>query len=158
MKYPVLGYAFVALSCLVLAACSGSQLTGSGSTKADSGSRSAPSQIAGVSLPDGYSLTKETLILGEGDRWIGKLSYTINSNINDMFDFVRREMINYGWTEIAVVRGEICQLTYFSSAGDRVASILITAQQIYGSKVDMTVSPTTNAALPNARNPAAPRR
>ena len=110
-----------------------------------------PTQIAGVALPDGYSLdSNRTIILGEGDRWIGRLSYSVNSSADAMFDFIRREMANFGWTEVAVVRAEASQLTYLSQGGDRVASILITRSTLYGAKVDMTVAPSTGSTITTA--------
>lgn len=125
----------------MLAGC-GTQLNGTTSTPTENSARSAPPQVAGIALPEGYSLdTNRTIVLGEGDRWIGRLSYSINSSADQMFDFIRREMTNYGWTEVAVVRSEVSQLTYLSNGGDRVASILITRSTLYGSKIDMTVSP-----------------
>lgn len=107
-----------------------------------------PTQIAGVALPEGYSLdSNRTIVLGEGDRWIGRLSYSIASSADAMFDFVRREMANYGWTEVAVVRAETSQLTFLSGGGDRVASVLISRSTLYGSRVDMTVAPSTGSTI-----------
>ena len=110
-------------------------------------------------MPEGYSLdSNRTIVLGEGDRWIGRLSYSVNSSSDAMFDFVRREMANYGWTEVAVVRAETSQLTFLSSGGDRVASVLITRSTLYGSKVDMTVAPSTGSTVGTQPRQAAPRQ
>lgn len=149
-----LAFAYSMILVAGLSGCGGMQLSGA-SQQAESGNRAAPPQISGIALPDGYSLdANRTIILGEGDRWIGRLSYSVNSNADQMFDFVRREMLNYGWTEVAVVRSEVSQLTYLSQAGDRVASVLIQRSTIYGSKVDMTVSPATGSGIapPRAGN------
>lgn len=117
-----------------------------------------PTQIAGVALPDGYSLdSNRTIILGEGDRWIGRLSYSVNSSADQMFDFIRREMANYAWTEVAVIRAEASQLTFLSQGGDRVASVLITRSTLYGSKVDMTVAPSTGSTVTSAPRAAGNR-
>ena len=161
MKVAGLGYnRFARVLMLVavigsVAGCS-SVWNSSASKTADSSSPGSgpPTQIAGVALPDGYSLdSNRTIILGEGDRWIGRLSYSIGSSADQMFDFIRREMGNYGWTEVAVVRAEASQLTFRSSGGDRVASVLITRSTLYGSKVDMTVAPSTGSTVT-----AAPRQ
>ncbi len=156
MTRPASLVAVFAFAAFALAGCQGAQL-GGGNTKApDNSSRAAPPQISGIALPEGYSLdTNRTIILGEGDRWIGRLSYSINSTANDMFDFIRREMLNHGWVEVSVVRSEISHLTYMSAAGDRVASILVSAASLYGSKVELTVSPAAGggaAVVPTARN------
>lgn len=147
-----LGRGLVAV--LMIAALSGCSLwnsSGSSSgTSTETGQRGSgpPTQISGVALPDGYSLdTNRTIILGEGDRWIGRLSYSVNSSADSMFDFIRREMANYGWTEVSVVRAETSQLTFLSGGGDRVASVLIARATLYGSKIDMTVAPSTGSTV-----------
>src|SRR5690606_10836785 len=147
------------LTGILLAGCQSMNLSPGGGATTDNDSRGGPPpQISGVALPEGYSLdTNRTIILGEGDRWIGRLSYSVNSSADAMFDFVRREMINHGWAEVAVVRAETSQLTYLSGGGDRVASILISRSTIYGSKVDMTVSPAAGAGVSPSRTAGARR-
>ncbi len=149
----------IALALTGLAGCSSVWDSSASKTSDNSKTGSGPpTQIAGVALPEGYSLdSNRTIVLGEGDRWIGRLSYSVNSSADAMFDFVRREMANYGWTEVAVVRAETSQLTFLSSAGDRVASVLITRSTLYGSKVDMTVAPSTGSTVTTAPRQAAPR-
>lgn len=141
---------------LALVGCNTASLSIGGPSRSDETSaKAAPPQISGVALPEGYSLdANRTIVLGEGDRWTGRLSYSVNSSADEMFDFIRREMINHGWSEVAVVRAEASQLTYMSSAGDRVASILITRSSLYGARVDMTVSPSATGNIgrpPSAR-------
>jgi len=151
----------LAATLALLAGCSawnssGNQSSSSDTNRAGSG---PPTQIAGVALPEGYSLdTGRTIILGEGDRWIGRLSYSISSSADTMFDFIRREMANYGWTEVAVVRAEASQLTFLSQGGDRVASVLITRSTLYGSKIDMTVAPSTGSTVGTAPRQSGSRR
>src|SRR3546814_14615117 len=96
-------------------------LGGSGKTSADDKTQGgAPPQISGVALPEGYSLdSNRTIILGEGDRWIGRLSYRINSSADAMFDFIRGEMAKHGWKAVAVVRAETNQLPFGTGHGPR---------------------------------------
>lgn len=158
--YGPLSRAFVLAAVLAgLTACSSVWDSSASKTSDNSKTGSGPpTQIAGVALPEGYSLdSNRTIVLGEGDRWIGRLSYSVNSSADAMFDFVRREMANYGWTEVAVVRAETSQLTFLSSGGDRVASVLITRSTLYGSKVDMTVAPSTGSTVGNQPRQVAPR-
>lgn len=150
----------VVLACLLLGGCQAIRVATGQAGSSDTDAKGGPApQISGVALPDGYSLdTNRTIILGEGDRWIGRLSYSVNSSSDTMFEFIRREMINQGWAEVAVVRAETSQLTYLSGGGDRVASILIARSTVYGSKIDMTVSPAAGAGVAPARGPSAQRR
>lgn len=147
------------LAAVMLGGCQAMNLATGGGGNTDKETRGGPPpQISGVALPEGYSLDAgRTIILGEGDRWIGRLSYSVNSSSDTMFDFIRREMVNHGWAEVAVVRAETSQLTYLSGGGDRVASILIARSTIYGSKVDMTISPAAGAGVAPARSPTARR-
>lgn len=142
------------LASILLGGCQSMSLAPSGGGNTDKETRGGPPpQISGVALPEGYSLdVNRTIILGEGDRWIGRLSYSVNSSSDTMFDFIRREMTNHGWAEVAVVRAETSQLTYLSGGGDRVASILIARSTIYGSKIDMTISPAAGAGVAPARS------
>ncbi|WP_374466868.1 hypothetical protein [Ferrovibrio sp.] len=137
---------------VLLAGCQSMGMGGGSGANDPGGKGGPPPQISGVALPDGYSLdANRTIILGEGDRWIGRLSYSVSSSADDMFDFIRREMLNHGWSEVAVVRAETSLLTYLSGGGDRVASILIQRSTLYGSKIDMTVSPSAGSGVAPAR-------
>ena len=109
-----------------------------------------PNPFAGIALPEGYSLDhSETLILGEGERWTGRLVYSINSSNSDMFEFIRRQMPALGWTEVAVVRASTSVLTYASSSTGRVATIHLTGRYFppWGSHVSVVVGPTGEAPM-----------
>jgi len=133
---------------LSLAACGS---TGGGADGAQSG----PNQVTGVALPEGYSVDAgRTLILGDGDRWTGRLSYTIYSDANDMFDFYRRKMPPMGWSELSVVRGETSTLVFSSGSAGRIATVQIVPRTIMGSRVDVVVAPQAGGGTSAA---AAPR-
>ena len=137
----------VIAAALTLAACD--TFRGSGSD-----TPVGPQQITGVALPEGYSLEpSRTVVLGEGDRWTGRVHYTINSSAGDMFDFYRRQMPRFGWTEVQVVRAETSTLTFTSAGTGRAATVQIMPRTLWGSRVDMVVSPTGGQTMP----PSAPR-
>lgn len=116
---------------LVLSACSNSD--------------DAPNKLASLTdtpLPRGYDLdAKETIVFGEADRWTGRVYYTINSNADDMLEYLRREMPSFGWTELALLRANVSVMTFTRSS--RVATIQIRRGKIYGSSVEMVVAPMT---------------
>src|SRR5690348_11267848 len=57
--------------------------------------------VSGTALPAGYRIdSNRSLILGEGDAWTGRLSYTATGTADEVFDFLRREMPNFGWQEL----------------------------------------------------------
>jgi hypothetical protein len=100
---------------------------------------------AGIPLPDGYSVDGgETVVLGEGDRWNGRLVYTINSSPTDMFDFYRRQMPQHNWTEVSLVRADTSVLTFASQGTNRLANVSIRSRRFppWGSIVSVVVAPT----------------
>lgn len=128
------------LGLLALGACNA---MGSGSS--DTGGQAAPvGQISGIPLPTGHSVDQgNSLVLGEGDRWTGRYTYTQNSKAADLLDYYRREMPSFGWTEVSVVRAETSVLTFSSAATGRFATVQITPRTLFGSRVSITVSPIT---------------
>ena len=100
---------------------------------------------AGIPLPDGYSVDGgETVVLGEGDRWNGRLVYTINSSATDMFEFYRRQMPQHNWTEVSLVRADTSVLTFASQGTNRLANVNIKSRRFppWGSIVSVVVAPT----------------
>mgnify|MGYP001571638402 CR=1 FL=1 len=106
-----------------------------------------PLQFTGIALPQGYDVVdRETLILGEGERWTGRLVYEVYSSPEEMFDFVRRQMPQLGWTEVSVVRAKNSVLTYSSAGTGRFATIEIVPDWIlWGSTVRMIMAPIGGA-------------
>ena len=132
---------FVALL-LVLLPLVGCSLSGEDSGKVDS----KLAALSDVPLPRGYDVDRNaTIIFGEGDRWSGKLVYSIGSSPDDMFTGRRRERPKRVGTEISVLRAATSVMTF--RRADRVATIQISANTIYGSHVEMVVAP---ASQPNA--------
>ena len=143
----------LALCLLGLAACSNYGM-GGGNTSSQSG---PAGQLSGIALPDGYSVdSSRTLILGEGDRWTGRLAYSINSKAADMFDFYRREMPGMGWSELSVVRAETSVINFSSASTGRVATVQIAPRTLFGSRVDVVIAPQAGGAVAPAA-PMAPR-
>jgi hypothetical protein len=111
--------------------------------------------ISGTALPAGYHIdTSRSLILGGGETWTGRLSYTASGNADEVFDFLRREMPNFGWVELNAARADINLLTFASEATARIATIRIERGTAFNStRVDMVVAP---AKLPSSQRTAPP--
>jgi hypothetical protein len=127
------------------------------------GAKRAQLQFSGIALPQGYDLNeKETLVLGEGERWTGRLVYSIDSSAEDMFDFMRRQMPAMGWTEISIVRAKTNVLTYSSAGTGRFATVEISPDWLWGSTVRMIIAPIGGAQVSplqqgDSRPPAVPQ-
>jgi hypothetical protein len=126
-------------------------------TSATSEPSSAELIVSGTALPAGYHIdTNRSLILGGGDTWTGRLSYTATGSADEVFDFLRREMPNFGWVELNAVRSDVNLLTFASEATGRIATIQVDRGNVLGgTRVEMVVSP---GRLPATRPTAPPPR
>jgi hypothetical protein len=133
----------LAVGLILLCACSGDRKTPAATSTGNAAPGAAP-MVAGTALPPGYKIDSDrTLILGADDRWTGRLSYTTSTNADDTFDFLRREMPNFGWSEMTAMRSDTSLLTFQSESTGRVATIYIARGGMLGGgvHVDMVVSP-----------------
>lgn len=133
-----------------LAACG--SLTGSAPppspTPASTGGTSEPgnrnvagfAQFSDIAVPPGAKMNVDrTLVLGNQDAWIGRLSLSTSDSATEAYDFFLRQMPKFGWQEITTVRSETSVLTY--ARGSRIATIQISPRTLGGTRVDITVSP-----------------
>ena len=80
----------------------------------------------------------KSLILGAGEGWVGRMVLLTSGSSTRMFDFYRREMPRFGWTEFTAIRAATSVLTY--SRADRVATVRISSETLGGAQVEFTVS------------------
>jgi hypothetical protein len=97
----------------------------------------------GTALPAGYKVDPErTMIFGTDERWTGRLTYTASGSADEVFDFLHKEMPNFGWVEISAMRSDNSLLTFSSESTGRLATINIRRGSVIGStQVDMVVAP-----------------
>lgn len=110
----------------------------------------SPAQMAvlaaGTALPAGYKVdTGRTMIFGTDERWTGRLSYTTNTAADEVFDFLHREMPNFGWAEISAMRSDNSILNFTSAGTGRLATVTIRRAGLGLTQVDMVVSPQAAA-------------
>ena len=103
---------------------------------------------AGTALPAGYKVdVARTIIFGTDERWTGRLTYTTGTSADDVFDFLHKEMPNFGWAEVTAMRSDPSLLTFSSATTNRFATINIVRGPALGStRVEMVVSPGGSAA------------
>jgi hypothetical protein len=113
-----------------------------------SGSPTPPpafSQFSDVPVPANARMDLEkTIILGAEDGWIGRLALTTGYPLTEMYSFYEREMPNFSWDRITVVRSSVTTMTY--SRGNRIATITLQPSGSSSSIVDFTVSPYKHAS------------
>ncbi|MEQ8287094.1 MAG: hypothetical protein RIG26_16795 [Thalassospira sp.] len=133
-----------AIAGLSLAGCSGTNLVGNtGSPNGDGkGGQPAPAftQFTDIPMPSNSSLDMDrSIIFGASDAWHGRLVLNSGGSQAQMYDFYEREMPNFGWSKVTVVRADISVMVY--DRENRVATIKLSGGSFAGSVVDVTVSP-----------------
>lgn len=94
----------------------------------------------------------QTLILGDAEGWIGRLSLDVGYGMTDMYAFYEQEMPRFGWEQVTTVRARISTMTY--QRGPRIATITLQPTLTKGTLVDFTVGPArTRSGLPNPPPP-----
>ncbi len=86
-----------------------------------------------------YMILEDSKTMGNGDNWIGSISYTATYNAGRIFDFYASEMPKKGWVEIAIVRARISQMTYVRNG--RAIQILIQMEGDDSAFVTITAVP-----------------
>lgn len=141
---------------LVLSACGGSI----GIPASDKEGEAPAIEAAFVRFPDmplpiGVDFDMDrTLIFGGDDSWFGRLVISSSHSANDMFDFYKQKLPEFGWQEITSIRAAVSVLTF--SRQDRIATIQVQSATLLGSEVSITVSPRGNRRMPGAAMPGAP--
>jgi hypothetical protein len=138
----------VVLMGMLAAACADKpSVTATSNVSTDPSTPGAPNMAtvaAGTALPAGYKIdTDRTMIFGTDEKWTGRLSYATAASADEVFDFLHREMPNFGWVEASSMRSDISLFTFISTSTGRMATISITRGSALGgsTRVDMVVSP-----------------
>lgn len=132
-------WAVLAALAVLLPACTGPSLTPSARSEKETISPHF-SDFTDIPRPSSASMDLDrTLIFGNADSWVGRLAFSSRMSTIELFDFYKQEMPRFGWEEVTSVRSTVSVLTYRRM--ERVAMMQIRAGTIYGSYVEMTVSP-----------------
>jgi hypothetical protein len=110
----------------------------------------------GIAMPAGYKVDADrTLIFGNDENWTGRLAYSAKESADEVFDFLHREMPNFGWVELSAMRSDASLMTFVSESTARVATFHIGRGSILGStSVDLVIGPKESApARPVPRPP-----
>ncbi len=101
----------------------------------------------GIAMPAGYKLDADrTLIFGNDENWTGRLAYSAKASADEVFDFLHREMPNFGWVELSAMRSDASLMTFVSEATARVATFHIARGSMLGSTtVDLVIGPKETA-------------
>lgn len=140
----------LALSCAtLLAACTsmgGANMSGDSTV-----TEVTAKQLTGdVPLPPGAVMRQQdTLVMGTGDSWTGRVNLTVSGDPQAVFTYFRGSMPGAGWTMTSSSFSKLSLLTFIK--GERVANVQMQAMNFGNNEVLITVSPVTRNALPATR-------
>jgi hypothetical protein len=137
---------FAALGALALAGCSGvagsSQPANGAAASAvpETGSNAGFARFTDIPVPPKNSIDLDrTLVFGTEKDWIGRVSLSSSMGVSEVYDFYKREMPRFGWSELTSVRSATSVLSY--QMDSRIATIQVTGQRFGGSTVDFWMNP-----------------
>lgn len=131
-----------------LGACN--TLSGTGGTTSGTSKSGAPASITYQAVPDlpfapGTTIdTDRTLVLGSGERWMGRMALKSNLKTTQAYQYYLDQMPAFGWESITAVQGKTSVLTWVR--GERAATVEIGAGALSGSSIDITVGPRGKAS------------
>ena len=100
-------------------------------------------QLAGdMPIPPGATIRpQETLVMGTGNRWMGRLSLSIPGESQAVFAYYRDSLPSAGWILTSSSYSKLSFLTF--NKAERVATVQIQSAIFGGHQVTITVTPTT---------------
>lgn len=108
--------------------------------------------LGDMPLPAGARiLGPESLIIGRGDNWVGRVVLSGLQTPTDIYAFFQSEYPKAGWTTVTAVKSKTSILVF--TKGDRTSTIEITEGSLTGPKSLITVT-----ASPKNANVVAPTR
>lgn len=133
------------LSSALLLGCSSVNLAAPG--QVEGAPPEAPArQLAGdMPLPPGATVrAQDTLVMGTGNRWTGRISLAVAGEPQNAFTFFRDGLPGAGWALMSSSFSRLSVLTF--AKGDRIATVQIQAANFGGNDVSITVTPAVRPA------------
>jgi hypothetical protein len=136
----------------LLMACAGVDV---GTPGKDGGAPPEPSasQLAGdMPIPAGATIKpQDTLVMGAGNRWMGRISLTVPGEPQNVFAYFRDGLPGAGWSLTSSSYSKLSLLTF--TKADRMATVQLQAANFGGNEVTITVTPAVTPAVKPAGPP-----
>lgn len=153
-------HTLVLAALFALAACSqGTKLqpTSTGSADGNSGIEQNFSLLTDIPIPPDSTLDVDrSLILGDLDRWTGRIVLNVGLGATPTFALYQTQMPNFGWDPIMSVQAGTSVLSF--TRGERAATVQIESRTLGGSTTTITVAPRQSGAPPGAGSNTAPSK
>ncbi|MDO9277399.1 MAG: hypothetical protein Q7U05_02380 [Polaromonas sp.] len=100
-------------------------------------------QLAGdMPIPPGSTVRpQETLVMGTGNRWMGRISLSVPGESQAIYTYYRDGLPSAGWVLTSSSYSKLSFLTF--SKAERVATVQIQSASFGGNEVTITVTPAT---------------
>ena len=96
--------------------------------------------LTDIPIPPNATLDVErSLILGDLDRWTGRIILNVGQAAPQTFALYQNQMSNFGWEPIMSVQAEVSVLSF--TRAERAATVQIEKRTLGGSTVSVTVAP-----------------
>jgi len=134
---------------MVLTACSQTEALLPTTSETDNETERSFALLADIPIPPGASLDVEkSLVLGDLDRWTGRVILNVSQSSTKTFALYQAEMPKFGWQPVMSVQAGVSVLTFTQSK--RAATVQIENRTLRGSTVSITVAPRQNKLVPAA--------
>lgn len=81
-------------------------------------------QVSDIPLPRDSDIDEaNSLVIGGGDRWLGRLVLKVKTNAAETYNYYFNGMPRLGWSRISAVQSKISTITF--AKGDRIATLQI---------------------------------
>jgi hypothetical protein len=105
------------------------------------------SLLTDIPIPPNSTLDVErSLILGDLDRWTGRIIVNVRQSATQTFALYQTQMSNFGWEPIMSVQADVSVLSF--TRGERAATVQIQDRTLGGSAVAITVAPRQSGPPP----------
>lgn len=106
----------------------------------ETGSNAGFARFIDIPMPGKNSIDLDkTLVFGTERDWVGRVSLSSSMGVSEIYDFYKREMPRFGWSELTSVRSSTSVLSY--QMDNRIATIQVTGQRFGGATVDFWMNP-----------------
>ncbi len=140
-------YALAIVAVMALGACTQGAKLQPTSTGEKSEIERSFSLLTDVPIPPDSTLDVErSLILGDLDRWTGRIILNVGQSSTAAFALFQSQMPNFGWERIMSVQADVSVLSF--TRGDRAATVQIESRTLGGSTVAVTVAPRQSGPPP----------
>jgi len=142
MKYK-LKYICIGLVTFLIVGCSSGGLTAftTSPKNFEESNQSNADLLGDIPLPNGAKiLTENSIIIGKGVGWVGRVNLTGLQNPNDIYGFFLTDFPKSGWTILSSTKSKTSII--FATKGDRTCTIEISEGSFTGPKTLISIIST----------------